>query len=78
MEEIGLKQELLKSIGKINQFWPTGAETVENVRFGEHPAATTGRWSTKARSAASWFFRAFISIIGATCVISWEKWGGTG
>ena len=56
-------------------FWPTGAEIMENVTFGEHPAATGGRWATKIGSGGSWNSRAFISIIGATCVISYEKVG---
>ena len=59
-------------------FWQTGAEIVENVRFGEHPAATTDRWSTTTRSGASWNSRAFISRIGATCVISGEIERGNG
>ena len=53
-------------------FWQTGAETMENVRFGEHPAGGPDRRGTKAGSAGAWFFRAFIGIIGATCVISGE------
>ena len=43
MEEIGLKTELLKSIGKMYHFWQTGTEIVENVTFGEHPAVTRSR-----------------------------------
>ena len=35
IEEIGLKYELLKSIGNMYDFWQAGAETVENVTFGE-------------------------------------------
>ena len=53
----------------MKHFWPTGAEIVENVTFGEHPAATRGRWDTKTPSGAYSNSRAFISIIGATCVI---------
>ena len=53
-------------------FWPTGAEIMENITFGEHLAATKGRWDTKARSGGSWNSIAFISIIGATCVIPEE------
>ena len=56
----------------MKHFWPTGAEIVENITFGEHPAATTSRWSTKAGSAGAWNSRAFISIIDATCVIPGE------
>ena len=53
-------------------FWQTGAETMENVRFGEHPAGGPDRWTTTTGSAGysdSW---AFIGIICATCVISGE------
>ena len=56
----------------MKHFWPTGAEIVENITFGEHLAATTGRWSTTTRFGGysnSW---AFISIIAATCVIPGE------
>ena len=35
IEEICLKQELLKFIGNMRDFWQAGAETVENVTFGE-------------------------------------------
>ena len=59
-------------------FWPTGAEIVENVTFGEHPAAAAGRGTTTAGSGGTWNSRAFISIIGATCVISWKKVGCNG
>ena len=59
-------------------FWQSGAETVENVSFGEHPAGGPDRWSTKAGSGGSWFSRAFIGIICATCVISGEKVGEAG
>ena len=59
-------------------FWQTGAETVENVRFGEHPTGGPDRRDTKAPSGASWNSWAFISIIGATCVISGEKVGEDG
>ena len=58
--------------------WQTGAETVENVRFGEHPAGGPDRWGTITRSAGSWNSRAFISIIGATCVISGGEVGCNG
>ena len=53
-------------------FWQTGAETVENVRFGEHPTGGPDRRATKAGSAGYWNFTAFIGIIGATCVIPGE------
>ena len=53
-------------------FWQTGAETVENVTFGEHPAAAAGRVGIKAGFAGSRNSRAFMSIINATCVIPWE------
>ena len=59
-------------------FWQTGAETVENITFGEHPAVTRDRRSTKAGSEGAWNSRAFIGIIGATCVISGEKVGCNG
>ena len=59
-------------------FWPTGAEIVENVTFGEHPAAAATRGTIKAGSAGPWNSRAFISIINATCVISGEKVGCAG
>ena len=72
MEEIGLKSELLKSIGNMYHFWQTGAEIVENVTFGEHPATTKGRWDPTAPSGGSWNSWAFISIIVATCVIPVE------
>ena len=62
----------------MKHFWPTGAEIVENITFGEHPAAAAGRGTTKARSEGYSNSRAFISIIGATCVISGEKVGGNG
>ena len=35
MEETWFKQELLKFIGNMCYFWQAGAETVENVTFGE-------------------------------------------
>ena len=53
-------------------FWQTGAETVENVRFGEHPAGGPDRWATTIGSAGTKNSRAFIGTIGATCVISGE------
>ena len=53
-------------------FWPTGAEIVENITFGEHLAATKGRWGTITGSGAYSNSRTFISIIGATCVIPVE------
>ena len=53
-------------------FWQTGAEIVENVTFGEHLVATTGRWTTKTGSGGYWNSRAFIRIIVATCVIPGE------
>ena len=62
----------------MKHFWPTGVEIVENVTFGEHPAATTGRGATKDSSAGTRNSRAFISIINATCVISWKLQRGNG
>ena len=59
-------------------FWQAGAETMKNVMFGEHPAAAGGRRTTKAGSGGTKNFSAFISIIGATCVISGEIYGGNG
>ena len=56
----------------MKHFWPTGAEIVENITFGDHLAATRNRWSTTTGSAGAWNSRAFISIIGATCVIPGE------
>ena len=38
IEEIWLKCELLKYIGKIMHFWPTGAETIIFVTFGAQSA----------------------------------------
>ena len=43
IEEISLKWKLLNFIGNMYHFWQTGAETVENVRFGEHPAGGPDR-----------------------------------
>ena len=57
-------------------FWPTGAEIVENVTFGDHPVAAASKVATKARSAGSWNSRAFISRIGATCVSFLGKYKG--
>ena len=37
IEEIMLKQELLKFVGNMWFSWQAGAETVENVTFGEQP-----------------------------------------
>ena len=62
----------------MTHFWQTGAETVENIMFGEHPAATRDRWGTITRSGGPWNSRAFIGIIGATCVISGGKVGEAG
>ena len=59
-------------------FWQTGAETVENVRFGEHPAGGPGRGTTKDSSGGTRNSRAVISIISATCVISGEIQKGNG
>ena len=44
IEEIRLKWELLKYIGKMCHFWQAGAETMENVMFGEHSEAAARRW----------------------------------
>ena len=59
-------------------FGQAGAEKVENVRFGEHPAGGPDRQTTKIRFGGSWNSRAFIGIIGATCVISGGKVGCNG
>ena len=59
-------------------FWQAGAETVENVRFGEHPAGGPDRGTTTSSSAGTRNSRAFIGIIGATCVISGGKVGCNG
>ena len=56
----------------MHNFWQTGVETVEDVRFGEHPAGGPDRWTTKTCSGGCSDSWAFISIIGATCVISGE------
>ena len=59
-------------------FWQSGAETVENIRFGEHPASAPDRRTTTTRSAGSWIFRAFISNIGASIALVEEKVRGNG
>ena len=62
----------------MKHFCQTGAEIVENVSFGKHPATTKSRWGTKADSAGAWNFRAFKGIIGATCVIPGKIYRGNG
>ena len=78
IKEIGLKQESLKFIGNMKHSWRASAETVENIRFGEHPAGGPDRRGTKTGSAGSWFFRTFIGIFCAACVISGEIYRGNG
>ena len=59
IEEIGLKQKVLKFVGKMKLFWQAGAKTMENVTFGEQPRQRQRSFEQRAGSAGYWFFRAF-------------------
>ena len=59
-EEIGPKQELLKFVWNMTYFWQAGAETMENVTFGEQPRQWQRGGEQRGGSVASWVFRAFI------------------
>ena len=49
--------------------WQAGAETVENVRFGEQSRQRKRGEDQRARSASYQILRAFISKNKATCII---------
>ena len=49
-KEIGLELEFINFIGNMKHSWQAGAETLENVTFGEQATSPANRWSTKAGS----------------------------
>ena len=59
IEEIGLKQKLLKFVGNMWFSWQAGAKTVENVKFGEQAQPSERGELQRPGSAAYQFFRAF-------------------
>ena len=59
IEEIGLKQELLKFVGNMWFSWQAGAKTVENVTFGKQPQPSERGGAQRPGSGAYQFFRAF-------------------
>ena len=59
IEEIGLKQKLLKFVGNIRFSWQAGAKTVENVTFGEQAQLSEKGELQRAGSGGYQFFRAF-------------------
>ena len=59
IEEIGLKQELLKFFGNMWFSWQAGAKTVENVTFGEQAQPSERGEAQRAGSAEYQFFSAF-------------------
>ena len=59
IEEIGLKQELLKFVGNMWFSWQAGAKTVENVTFGEQAQPSDKGEHQRAGSGGYQFFRAF-------------------
>ena len=73
IEEIGLKQELLKFVGNMWFSWQAGAETVENVTFGEQSRQRKRGEDQRADSGSCQFFRAFISKNEATGNIPAER-----
>ena len=49
-KEIGLELEFINFIGNMKHSWQAGAETLENVTFGEQATSPANRWSTRAGS----------------------------
>ena len=49
-KEIGLELEFINFIGNMKHSWQAGAETLENVTFGEQATSPANRRSTKADS----------------------------
>ena len=73
IEEIWLKQEWLKFVGNMWFSWQAGAETVENVTFGEQPRRRQRGELQRTGSVGYQFFSAFIGKNEATCNIPAER-----
>ena len=59
IQEIGLKQQLLKFVGNMWFSWQAGAKTAENVTFGEQAQPSERGEVQRAGSVGYKFFRAF-------------------
>ena len=73
IQEIGRKEELLKFVENMWFFWQAGAETVENVTFGEQSRQRKRGEVQRVRYVVYQFFRACIGKNQATCIIPAER-----